>query len=119
MMFSGEVKDQDIYMPAAGLRGHTEGIEALFNWMTTNWDPLYKKLPPALSMLGTMVNMCTSTFTTEEQLATVEKFFEDKNTNGFDKSLAQSLDSIRSKAAWVARDREDVAAWVKENGYSA
>ncbi|KAK4217715.1 peptidase family M1-domain-containing protein [Rhypophila decipiens] len=119
LMFSGEVKDQDIYMPASGLRTHPEGIEALFTWMTSNWDALYKKLPPALSMLGAMVNICTSTYTTKEQLEKVEKFFADKNTNGFDKSLAQSLDAIRSKTAWVDRDREDVAAWVKENGYSS
>lgn len=118
-MFSEEVKDQDIYMPASGLRTHPEGIEALFTWMTSNWDALYKKLPPALSMLGSMVNICTSGFTTKEQLERVEKFFADKNTNGFDKSLAQSLDAIRSKIAWVDRDRGDVAGWVKENGYSA
>lgn len=119
LMFNGEVKDQDIYMPASGLRAHPEGVEALYNWMNTNWDALYKKLPPALSMLGTMVTICTSSYTTKEQLANVEKFFAEKNTNGFDKSLAQSLDAIRSKTAWVDRDRADVAAWVKENGYSA
>jgi aminopeptidase 2 len=119
MLSGSEVKDQDIYMPTTGLRGHPEGIEALFTWMENNWDELTKRLPPALSMLGTMVTIFTSSFTTKEQLARVEKFFADKNTNGFDQSLAQSLDAIRSKIAWIERDRADVAAWVKENGYRA
>ncbi|KAK4459188.1 peptidase family M1-domain-containing protein [Cladorrhinum samala] len=119
MLFSGEVKDQDIYMPTTGLRSHAEGIEALYQWMTENWDELVKKLPPALSMLGTMVTIFTSSFTKKEQLEKVEKFFADKSTNGFDQSLAQSLDAIRSKISWVERDREDVAAWVKENKYSS
>jgi len=117
LIFSGEVKDQDIYMPTAGLRGHPEGIEALFTFMTENWDELVKKLPPALSMLSTMVAICTSGFTKPGQLARVEKFFADKSTNGFDQSLAQSMDAIRSKISWLERDREDVAGWLKENGY--
>ncbi|SPQ18710.1 e6161c0a-8b7d-450a-8963-9931011f78fc [Thermothielavioides terrestris] len=117
LLFSGEIKDQDIYMPTSGLRSHPEGIEALFTWMTENWEELIKKLPPALSMLGTMVTILTSSFTKKEQLARVEKFFEGKNTNGFDQSLAQSLDAIRSKISWVERDRADVGAWLKENGY--
>lgn len=39
--------------------------------------------------------------------------------NSFDQSLAQSLDNVRSKIAWLDRDRGDVAAWLKENGYGA
>ncbi|KAJ4396954.1 Aminopeptidase 2 mitochondrial [Gnomoniopsis smithogilvyi] len=119
LLFSGEIKDQDIYMPTSGLRSHPEGIEALFTWMEENWDELYKRLPPALSMLGSMVQIMTSSFTKPEQLAKVEAFFKDKNTNGYDQSLAQSMDSVRSKIAWLGRDRGDVAAWLKENGYGA
>jgi aminopeptidase 2 len=117
LLFSGEVKDQDIYMPTAGLRGHANGVEALFVCMTENWDELVKKLPPALSLLGTMVTICTSGFTNQEQLGRVEKFFADKPTAGFDQSLAQSLDAIRSKVSWLERDRADVADWLKANGY--
>lgn len=89
------------------------------NRMEENWDELYKRLPPALSMLGSMVTIMTSTFSKQEQLAKVEAFFKEKNTNGYDQSLAQSLDSIRSKIAWLNRDRGDVAAWLNENGYGA
>lgn len=32
LMFSGEIKDQDIYLPTSGLRSHPEGILALYNW---------------------------------------------------------------------------------------
>ncbi|PNP55420.1 hypothetical protein THARTR1_04250 [Trichoderma harzianum] len=118
LLLNGEVKDQDIYMPAAGLRTHPEGIEALFTWMTENWDELYKRHPPTLPMLSSMVSLLTSGFTTSEQLARVEKFFSGKNNNGYDQSLAQSKDAIRSKISWLERDRQDVADWVKTNGYS-
>ena len=117
LLFSGEVKNQDIYIPAAGLRAHAGGINAMFDWMTRNWDELQKRHPPALSMLGTLVTIFTSSFTKPEQLEQVEAFFADKNTKGYNQSLAQSLDAIRAKIAWLERDGEDVASWVKANGY--
>lgn len=77
---SDEVKNQDIYMPLGGLRGHTAGIEARWKWVKDNWDGLYKRLPPALGMLGTVVQLCTASFCTEEQLKDVQDFFQDKDT---------------------------------------
>jgi aminopeptidase 2 len=117
MLFGGEVKDQDIYMPASGLRSHPEGIEALFGWLTENWEKLIIKTPPSFSMLGTLVSIFTSSLAKQEQLEKVEKFFGERSTSGFDQSLAQSLDAIRSKISYLGRDREDVKAWLKENKY--
>lgn len=119
LLVNGEVKDQDIYLPTAGLRSHAEGIDALFKWMTENWDDLYKRFPAGLSMLGSLVQVLTSSFTKPEQLAAVEAFFKDKDTKGYDKSLAQSTDSIKSKISWLERDQQDVADWLKANGYGA
>ncbi|TGO42655.1 hypothetical protein BHYA_0006g00580 [Botrytis hyacinthi] len=113
--FGGEVKEQDIYLPISGLRGHPEGIEALYVWMTENWEELQRRLPAGLSMLGTMVTICTSGFTGERNQKRIEEFFSKRDTKGFDQGLAQSLDSIRAKSAWVERDREDVKAWVEAN----
>lgn len=106
-------------MPTSGLRTHPEGIDALFAWMVENWEAIIKKLPPTLSMFGTMVSIFTSSYSTKEQLARVEKFFDGKNTNGYDQSLAQSLDAIRSKVSWVERDRAEVKEWLKKNGYGS
>lgn len=106
-------------MPISALRTHPDGCEALFVWMTQNWDELTRRLPAGLSMLGSMVTICTSSFTSVEQKARVEAFFADRSTKGFAMGLAQSLDSIQAKSNWLGRDREDVAAWIKENGYAA
>jgi len=43
----------------------------------------------------------------------IEKFFSQRSTKGFNAGLAQSLDSIRAKDAWLRRDRDDVEQWVK------
>lgn len=112
LTFSGEVRDQDIYMPISGLRTHQAGVEAVYNWMTENWDELVRKLPPELNMLDSVVSICTSAFSSQENLERVQKFFAERSTKGFDQTLAQSCDSIKAKAAWLARDRQDVKNWV-------
>ncbi|KAI1768310.1 peptidase family M1-domain-containing protein [Hypoxylon sp. FL1150] len=118
-VLSGEVKSQDIYLPTSGLRSHAEGIEALFAWLTEKWPEIFKRLSGNPPILGSMVTICTSSFAKQEQLDKVEAFFKDIDTKAFAQPLAQSKDAIRSKIAWLDRDRDDVAAWVKENGYSA
>ncbi|KAI1961496.1 Aminopeptidase 2 mitochondrial [Ophidiomyces ophidiicola] len=117
LALSDEVRAQDIYMPLSSLRVHTAGITARWEWLKKDWDAVVKRLPPAFSMLGTVIQMCTGSLTTYEQLKDVEDFFKDKETKGFDRSLEQALDSIRAKAGWVQRDRQEVAAWLKTNGY--
>lgn len=107
------MKEQDIYLPLGALRTHPQGIEALFSWMTENWDELTRRLPAGLSMLGTMVSICTSSFTNKNGLDRVQKFFSERSTKGFDQGLAQSCDAIRAKDAWLSRDREDVKQWVQ------
>jgi aminopeptidase 2 len=85
--------------------------------MTENWDALEKKLPPGLTMLGSVVTICTSSFTSAEQIKVIEDFFAKKSTKGFDQSLAQSMDAIKAKGQWIGRDSEDVKTWLKDHGY--
>ena len=117
LTLDGTIRSQDFYIPLQGMRAHKVGIETLFSWLKVNWDAIYNLLPPGLSMLGSVVQVCTSGFTSMEQYKQVEEFFATKNTKGFDKGLAQSLETIRSKSNWVSRDASDVESWLKSNGY--
>ncbi|KAF2740465.1 aminopeptidase 2 mitochondrial precursor [Polyplosphaeria fusca] len=104
LALSEEVKGQDIYLPISALRTHSEGIQALWSWVKDNWAELERRLPPSLSMLSSVVSICTSSFTHREQVEDIKAFFASKSTKGFDKALAQSIDAISAKAAWIERD---------------
>ena len=114
---STEVKGQDIYLPISGLRTEAEGINALWHWMKTNWEKIQEKAPAGLTMLASIVQICTASFTTKAQMKEVQEFFADKDTKGFNRALSQSTDSIQAKASWLDRDRKDVKQWLEENGY--
>ncbi|EER22934.1 aminopeptidase, putative [Coccidioides posadasii C735 delta SOWgp] len=117
LALSDEVRVQDIYMPLSGLRIHAPSIVARWEWLKANWETVVKRLPPTFTMLSTVVQLCTASLCTEEQLKDVQEFFKDKDQKGFDRSLEQSLDSVRAKTGWLQRDREDVESWLKANGY--
>lgn len=70
-------------------------------------------------MLGNVVGMCSNNFTTHEKARAVEEFFKNKDTKGYDRALAQSIDSITAKAMWAERDAQDVEDWLKKNKYIA
>ncbi|KAK5104525.1 Aminopeptidase 2 mitochondrial [Lithohypha guttulata] len=114
---SGEVKTQDIYMPIGGLGTTPEGIEKRYDWMRTNWSTLVEKLPPSMTMLSSVVAICVNGFTSEKQLKDVQEFFSDKDKKGYDRSLEQSQDSIRSKIGQLNRDKSDVEQFLKDKGY--
>ncbi|KAK9475131.1 peptidase family M1-domain-containing protein [Dipodascopsis tothii] len=117
LILDGSVKAQDVYLPMGGLRASPEGTIALWNWVKAHWDELERMLPPGLSMLSSVVSLSTGGFSTAAAVADVEEFFANRATKGYDKGLAQSLESIRSKIAWVERDDGVLKQWLQENGY--
>ncbi len=119
LLFSEDVKNQDSVYPVSSLRAHPAGAVATLEYLTSNWDLIYKELPPGLTMLSGFVQLSTSGLGTKEQLARVESFFADKNTTGFNQALEQSKDAIKSKISYVERDLQDVKEWLKTNGYLA
>ena len=113
---TAEVKSQDVYAPLIGMRSDAEGINVLWEWMKENWPAIKEKCPPALTMLSTVVSVCTSSFTHKEHVEEIQGFFADKDRKGFEKKLEQSLDGVRAKASWLERDGEDVRAWLEKEG---
>lgn len=116
-LFDGTVLNQDIYIPMQGLRTHKQGVEALWSWLKVNWEEVVRRLPPGLSMLGSVVSIATSGYNSLEAVEEIKGFFSTKSTKGFDQGLAQSLDTITSKSQWVTRDSAVVAQYLRDNGY--
>ncbi|KAF0278307.1 hypothetical protein FOG50_00873 [Hanseniaspora uvarum] len=103
---------QDIYIALSMIGATQEGVYTLWSWITTNWDQVVLDFPPSLNMLSYIVRICTTGFTQYKQHDDVKAFFADKECNGFDMALAQSLDAITTKAKWVERDGADLTEYL-------
>lgn len=113
----GNVLYQDMWIPMQGMTSHKNGIQTLWAWLQDNWDDMSKRLPPGFSLLGSLMFISTSAFTSMESRDQVKKFFSGRSTKGFNQNLAQSLDIISCKAKWVNRDREVVKKYLVEHGF--
>lgn len=58
-------------------------------------------------------------FSSEADAAAVEAFFADKDTTAYVQPLQQALDTVRSKARWLAREKDAVRAWLEKEGHFA
>ena len=67
--------------------------------------------------LAKLIRASASSFTSEEDAKDIERFFATQDTAVFSMSLAQTLESVRARAQWVARDAKDVASWLTDHGY--
>ncbi|CAB4252380.1 similar to Saccharomyces cerevisiae YHR047C AAP1 Arginine/alanine aminopeptidase, overproduction stimulates glycogen accumulation [Maudiozyma barnettii] len=118
-VIDGTILNQDIYIPLVSMRGHKEGVLAMWAWLQKNLDLIVKRLHPSSPLLGHVLNVTISGFTSYQDISMVKEFFESKDTKGYDKSLAQAIDTVESKAQWVARDAEDVEKYLKEKKFLA
>ncbi|KAH8765892.1 puromycin-sensitive aminopeptidase [Hyaloscypha sp. PMI_1271] len=102
----------------SALSGHQNGIDALWKYLTGNWDEIVGERGGIMG--GRFVGFCVQGFTREGQLREVEAFLKRQKGNGvekFEKFLEQSLDAVRAKVGWVERDRKEVRDWLRANGY--
>lgn len=118
-LLDGTVLNQDVYTPMIGMRSHKEGIQTLWNWLQKNFDVIVKRLQPGSPLLGHVLNVSISGFTSYNDIDEINAFFKDKSTKGYDQNLAQAIDTVKSKAQWVSRDSEDVETYLKEKKYLA
>ncbi|KAJ1819730.1 hypothetical protein LPJ60_003598 [Coemansia sp. RSA 2675] len=83
----------------------------LWRWFKLNYQRLVARLGEASALLGHVVSTVIGDFATPEMADDVETWFADKHTAAFDRSLPQSLEFIRVRAAWFERDSNDVQQW--------
>lgn len=57
----------------------------------------------------------TENFATEERAQEVEKFFEEHAFPGTERTVSQSVETIRLNAAWLQRDLPAVTAYLTSN----
>lgn len=117
LILTEDLGNQDSYKLFNGLNAHMTGIDGLLNYLTENWERMIKEMPPTLPVLARNLTHMSMAINSQEQLDTLVRFFENKDTTGFENTLKQTVESIRSRILWTERDREDVAAWLKDNGY--
>jgi len=108
---SGDVRSQDIFYVTASTASRPAGRQSTWDFLRANWTTFEEKFGEG-SMLGRIVGQTVSDFTSEEKALEVEEFFKQHPCPSADRTIKQSLESIRSAVKWLTRDRDGVAKWL-------
>ena len=106
---SDDVRQQDVVSWVFGLFGNRHSRDAVWQWQQDNWDWIESSF--GSGHLYSYFVMGVGAFNDEAKAKEVEAFFDGKDKTGINRSLEQSLEQIRTKAAWKVRDSEVVRSF--------
>lgn len=66
-------------------------------------------------LLSRLIKYLTENFATEEKAQEVQDFFEEHNFPGTDRTVSQSLETIRLSADWLRRDLGSITKYLDSN----
>jgi hypothetical protein len=113
VVFSGQVRYQDVAYPLASLSGVTdEGGLAVWSFLKQNFHTVYSKWGNG-PMWAPFVALSCRGLTTAAGADEVESFFADplRLPGSAKRRLIQALEVVRTKSARRDRDRASVAVW--------
>ncbi|KAF9265642.1 leucyl aminopeptidase [Marasmius fiardii PR-910] len=106
-------RDQDIVYFFRGLSGNRKARRLTTVFFKETYDEFYKRFSETFT-LKYLVQESFSVLTTEKDLNDTLAFFEGKDQSRYSLALAQSLDSIRARIAYIKHSTEDLEKWLKE-----
>eukprot|EP01126_Amoeba_proteus_P047760 TRINITY_DN547_c0_g1_i1.p1 TRINITY_DN547_c0_g1~~TRINITY_DN547_c0_g1_i1.p1 ORF type:complete len:540 (-),score=100.11 TRINITY_DN547_c0_g1_i1:89-1708(-) len=109
------LRTQDLFYPFYGTCASPEGREISWQFLQENWEEVKAKLENSNFLFGRIINQCTKDFNTESKYDEVETFFKTHKASSTERTVAQSLESIRSNIESLKMNEEVVFNWLKEN----
>ncbi|KAI9606987.1 hypothetical protein KEM48_001678 [Puccinia striiformis f. sp. tritici PST-130] len=111
-ILNGEVKQQDFMYFFAGLAKNRVSRRDMYKFVQDNLDELLVRFKGNFS-IGRLIQYSFDRFTTEADRESVVEFFKDKDTSIYQSALAQGLDTVKSNASWLSRDKQIIIDWLK------
>lgn len=66
-------------------------------------------------MLSRLIKYLTENFATEKKAQEVEQFFKEHSFPGTERTVGQSLETIRLSVDWLRRDLDSITAYLDSN----
>lgn len=112
-----EVAVQDLHTVGASLGNNSKVRQVVWEYTKANWPAIEEKLGANKVVIERYLRMSLQKFADERVEADIAKFFEGKDTGGYDRGLAVVSDTIKGNAKYRERDLEVVREWLKAHGY--
>jgi puromycin-sensitive aminopeptidase len=109
---SEEVRAQDAVFVIISVAMNPKGRDPTWEFFKENWKVLLDQYEGGF-LLSRLIKYLTENFTTEERAIEVEAFFKEHEFPGTERTVSQSIETIRLNAAWLARDLPAIREYLK------
>lgn len=110
---SDEVRSQDAVFVIVSVAINPRGRDMTWNYFKENWKVLLDRYEGGF-LLSRLIKYLTENFSTEERALEVELFFKEHEFPGTERTVSQSIETIRLNVQWLKRDLEGISAYLKE-----
>ncbi|XP_078048992.1 puromycin-sensitive aminopeptidase isoform X1 [Augochlora pura] len=114
---SDEVRAQDAVYAFMSASMTYKGRLMTWEFIKKHWDTIHDRYGGGFLMTR-LVKIVTESFVTEEQAKDVENFFKEHPTPGTERTVQQSVESIRLNVAWLARDLDSIKKFLDQQSKS-
>ncbi|XP_033221726.1 puromycin-sensitive aminopeptidase-like [Belonocnema kinseyi] len=108
---SDQVRFQDTHYVISTIRESSKGRDLVWEFFKQNWNVFEDRYKGGL-IFPHLVRIVTENFVTEEKALEIQQFFDNHPTNGVEKTVRQSVEYIRLKAAWLNRDKDSIKKYL-------
>ena len=107
---SSRVRSQDTITVVAGVAANPLGRMPAWEFVKNNWGEFDRRYGGGGFGLMRLVSIVNS-FTTDEQMADVEKFFTDNPAPAAERTIRQALERMRLNIRWLEHNGPALNAW--------
>ena len=104
------VRSQDTITVVAGVAANPIGREPAWEFVKDNWAEFDRRYGGGGFGLMRLVSIVNS-FTTDEQMADVERFFADNPAPAAERTIRQALERMRLNIRWLEQNRPALNSW--------
>lgn len=117
-VISDAVPPQDAHGGIVAVAANNETRNVAWEFTRDNWDRVEKKLAVTSVVIDRWVKMGLASYSDPSIRDDITRFFKDKKTGAFSRSLVIISDTITGNANYKQRDEAQLAEWLKAHGYA-
>ncbi|KAJ7582802.1 leucyl aminopeptidase [Mycena floridula] len=106
-------RDQDVFYFLGGFTSNTTFRREIVAFFKREYAELSRRFEKNSSMRYA-VQLIFTPLTAQKDYVDTEAFFKDKDTSKYHMALAQALDSIRARSAFIEHSSKDLSTWLAD-----
>ncbi len=112
LTFSSDVRAQDAFKATYVMAGNPYGINVVWNYIKDHWNQIEERFGGG-HLFARFISPF-SRFTTLNQAEELEEFFKKNKSEGIDRTVAQTLEKIRSNAQLIERELPSLTSFLAD-----